>query len=139
MNFKKMLKAAALGLALVCVSGGAFADDNGLSKRAMQQCQMMRDITLVFAHNYADVDKANRDELQFSKFMEYAAFKKAGSAGERYLLLGLGQFIVGYDENMDKTPEEIADYLFEICKDEGPGQVEQDLLNAGEEAERYLR
>lgn len=139
MNFKKMLKAAALGLALVCVSGGAFADDNGLSKRAMQQCQMMRDVTLIFAHNYADADKANRDELQFSKFMAYAAFKKAGSAGERYLLLGLGQFIVGYDENMDKTPEEIADYLFEICKDEGPGQVEQDLLNMGEEAERYLR
>lgn len=139
MNMMKILKAAALGLVLACASGVAFADDSGLSKRAMQQCQMMRDVTLVFAHNYADADKANRDEVKFSKFMEYAAFKKADSAGERYLLLGLGHFIVGYDENMDKTPEEIADYLFEICKDEGPGQVEQDLLNAGEEAERYLR
>lgn len=138
MNFKKMLKAAAFGLALVCVSGGAFADDSGLSKRAMQQCQQVKTLALNFAQVYADADKANRDEMAFFKFVVYAA-TKAPNAGVRYTILGVGQFIVGYDENMDKTPEEIADYLFEICKDEGPGQVEQDLLNMGEEAERYLR
>lgn len=139
MNFKKMLKAAALGLALACVSGEAFADDSGLSKRAIEQCQAARDITLMLAHNYADVDKANRDDVKFRRFVEHSVMSGAFNAGERYLVLGVGQFIIGYDENMDKTPEEIADYLFEICKDEGPGQVEQDLLDIGEEVERYLR
>ena len=138
MNMMKMLKAVALGLVLACASGSAFADDSGLSKRAMQQCQMMRDITLIFAHNYADVDKANRDVVEFGKFMNFVALKP-DNAGVRYMLLGVGNFIIGYDENMDKSPEEIADYLFEICQEEGSGQVEQDLLNAGEEAERYLR
>lgn len=42
MNFKKMLKAAAFGLVLACASGVAFADDSGLSKRAMQQCQILQ-------------------------------------------------------------------------------------------------
>lgn len=138
MNMMKMLKAAALGLVLACASGVAFADDNVLSKRAMQQCQQARDITLILAHNYADADKANRDETAFRRFVEHFAMR-APNAGMRYMMLGMGQFIIGYDEDMDKTPEEIADYLFEICKDEGPGQVEQDLLNIGEEAERYLR
>lgn len=138
MNFKKMLKAVAFGLALACVSGGAFAEGNGLSKRAMQQCQQMKDITLPLAHAYADTDKANRDETAFRRFVEHLAMQ-APSAGIRYVMLGMGQFIIGYDEDMDKTPEEIADYLFEICKDEGPGQVEQDLLDMGEEVERYLR
>lgn len=78
-------------------------------------------------------------QLRDKQFENHFVQELVDAAGERYLLLGLGHFIVGYDENMDKTPEEIADYLFEICKDEGPGQVEQDLLNAGEEAERYLR
>lgn len=138
MNMMKMLKAAVLGLALVCVSGGAFADGNGLSKRAMQQCQQAKDITLILAHGYADADKANRNEVAFRGFVEHFAMQ-APNAGMRYMMLGLGQFIIGYDEDMNKTPEEIADYLFEICKDEGLGQVEQDLLDMGEEVERYLR
>lgn len=138
MNMMKMLKAAALGLVLACASGVAFADDSGLSKRAMQQCQQLRNLTLNFAHGYADVDKANRDVAEFGKFMNFVALK-ADNAGVRYMLLGVGNFIIGYDENMDKTPEEIADYLFEICQEEGPDQVGQELLDAGEEAERYLR
>lgn len=136
MNFKKMLKAAALGLALACVSGGAFADDRGLSKRAMQQCQQVKAMALNLAKIYVDAD--NRDAVAFFKFVVHAAME-APNAGVRYMMLGAGQFIINYDEDMDKTPEEIADYLFEICKDEGPGQVEQDLLDMGEEAERYLR
>lgn len=138
MNFKKTLKAAALGLALACVSGGAFADDSGLSKRAMQQCQQIREITLIMAHNYADVDKANRSETAFRGFIRHKALK-APNAGLRYLTLGMGRFIIGFDENLDKDPEEFADYMFEVCKDIGPGQLEQDLLDLGEEMERYMR